>query len=425
MRTVDGNTVLVGLQWGDEGKGRAVDYLAARSRWVVRYQGGANAGHTLVVDGRRLVLHLVPSGALHPGVFNVIANGVVIDPEKLVAEIEGLLALGIALDPARLAISLDAHLIFPYHRALDQVREEALAGDQIGTTRRGIGPAYEDKAARRGIRLSEFLNPALLRVRLGHALVEKNRLLREWYQHAGFDLEAMLAWAAPLAERLRPFAADTQALLHGALRAKERILFEGAQGTFLDLDHGSYPYVTSSNTVAGGACSGAGVGPTALHSVIGVAKAYTTRVGSGPFPTELLGEAGERLRSLGAEFGATTGRPRRCGWFDALQVREAVRLNGVTGIVLTKLDVLTGFSEILVCTAYQGHQSFPRNLADLQDASAQYEVLPGWTEALDGIRTWEELPQTVRAYVERLEHLIEAPIVALGVGPGREQLILR
>jgi adenylosuccinate synthase len=425
MRTVDGNTVLVGLQWGDEGKGRAVDYLSARSRWVVRYQGGANAGHTLVVDGRRLVLHLVPSGALHPGVFNVIANGVVIDPEKLVAEIEGLSTLGIVLDPARLAISLDAHLIFPYHRALDQVREEALAGDQIGTTRRGIGPAYEDKAARRGIRLSEFLNPDQLRTRLSHALIEKNRLLQDWYGHTGFELEALLAWAAPLAERLRPFAADTQALLHGALRRKEPILFEGAQGTFLDLDHGSYPYVTSSNTVAGGACSGAGVGPTALHSVIGVAKAYTTRVGSGPFPTELVGEAGERLRSLGAEFGATTGRPRRCGWFDALQVREAVRLNGVTGIVLTKLDVLTGFSHILVCTSYKGHLSFPRNLSDLQEASAEYEVLAGWTETLDGIRSWEELPPAVRAYVERLEALVEAPIVALGVGPGREQLILR
>jgi adenylosuccinate synthase len=410
------NTVVVGLQWGDEGKGKAVDILAQRARWAVRYQGGNNAGHTLVVGGRKTVLHLIPSGALQPDVGCVIANGVVIDPEVLVRELDQLRAAGLELEAGRLHLSDRAHVILPYHRALDACREAQLADARIGTTGKGIGPVYEDKIARRGVRMGELIDPERLRARLSDLLPEKNRALREWHGHPGFGLDELLGWAAPLAARLAPCVTDTVELLHAAVDAGEPILLEGAQGTLLDVDHGTYPYVTSSTTVAGGAAAGSGLGPCDLHVVVGIAKAYTTRVGSGPFPTELDEAASERLRALGGEFGATTGRPRRCGWFDAPAVRRACRLNGVTEVCLTKLDVLDSFETLKVAVA---HRSGPGG------EISEYEELPGWQRETRGLTRWEELPEACQRYVLRLEALIGRPITWIGTGPGREETIRR
>ena len=314
------NTVVVGLQWGDEGKGKVVDRLAAHSALVVRFQGGNNAGHTLVVNGEKIVLHVIPSGILHPSARCVVGNGVVVDPEVITQELDQLAERGRNVTPAQLVISVDAHVIMPWHRALDACREDARGDQLIGTTRKGIGPTYEDKVARRGMRLADFVDPARRRELVDATLPEKNRQLVEWHDAAPLTAAEIHAWAEPLAERLRPFLCDTVELLHAASQRGEAILFEGAQGTFLDVDHGTYPYVTSSSTVAGGACAGSGVGPGAIHAVVGIVKAYATRVGTGPFPTELHGEDGERLRALGGEYGATTGRPRRCGWFDAAMV---------------------------------------------------------------------------------------------------------
>ena len=417
------NTVVVGLQWGDEGKGKIVDRLAAHSALVVRFQGGNNAGHTLVVDGEKIVLHVIPSGILHPSARCVIGNGVVVDPEVIVAELDQLAARGRSVTAAQLAISLDAHVVMPWHRALDACREDARGDQLIGTTRKGIGPTYEDKVARRGLRMSDFVDAERRRRLTAAVLPEKNRQLVEWFSTDPLTSDAVEAWAAPLAERLGPYLCDTVELLHDAASRGDAILFEGAQGTFLDVDHGTYPFVTSSSTVAGGACAGSGVGPGAIHAVVGIVKAYATRVGTGPFPTELVGPVGERLREVGGEYGATTGRPRRCGWFDAAMVRRAVQLNGVTHITLTKLDILSGFDELLIGTGYQGGASFPSH--DLDAAVPLYERLPGWDADISTARTWDELPEAARAYVSRIESLIGVPVILIGVGPGREQVVER
>lgn len=415
------NQVVVGLQWGDEGKGKIVDLLARSAAYVARFQGGNNAGHTLVVDGQKIVLHLVPSGILHPGSRCVIGHGVVVDPEVLCEELDQLAAHGVHVTPERLAISGGAHVILPYHTRLDQCRESARGDSRIGTTGRGIGPTYEDKAARRGLRVAEFVQADVRQARLTGLLPEKNRQLQEWYDQPPLTLDEIEAWAAPLAERLAPFIADTPGLLHAANQANKPILFEGAQGTFLDLDHGTYPFVTSSTTLAGGACAGTGVGPRDLHRIIGVSKAYTTRVGAGPFPTAIGGEAEEHMRRLGGEFGATTGRPRRCGWFDAPLVRRAVLLNSVTHLALTKLDILSDYDELQICVAYEGDAVPGADTAQIPI----YETVPGWKQDIRGARSWDELPTACQQYVERIEALVGAPVALVSVGPGRNEVISR
>jgi adenylosuccinate synthase len=418
------NIVVVGAQWGDEGKGKIVDLLAARSRWVVRFQGGNNAGHTLVVDGEKVILHLIPSGILQPGCRCVIGNGVVIDPAVLLAEIDALEARGKAITPDRLVVSTEAHVIMPWHRALDKARERALGNQRIGTTGRGIGPAYEDKVARRGIRVADLVQGDGIRARVTTALTAHNRELVSLGE-APLELDAVLAELLPFAERLRAWARPAVRLLYDAWRAGEPILFEGAQGTFLDVDHGTYPFVTSSSTVAGSACAGSGVGPTVIDQVVGIAKAYATRVGSGPFPTELDDALGERMRQIGHEYGATTGRPRRCGWFDAVMVRHAVMVNGLTRLALTKLDVLSGLGPIRIAVRYPGHEDVPAGADALSRVTPEYEEMPGWDEDLSGYRRWEELPRACRDYVSRIEALVGVPVVLLGVGPGRDAVIAR
>lgn len=419
------NSVVIGLQWGDEGKGKVVDLLAPRSRYVVRFQGGNNAGHTLVVDGQKVVLHVLPSGILNDDCLCVVGNGVVVDPEVIVEELDGLEATHGPVGAHRLALSATANVIMPYHRTLDGCREDALGGEKIGTTRKGIGPCYEDKAARRGVRLAELTDPVALRKRLEAVLPEKNRILTEWYDQPAYSVDGLMETLAPFIERLRPYVRDTAGLLHRAVEAQEPILFEGAQGTFLDVDHGSYPFVTSSNTVAGGACAGTGVGPRDIHVVIGVVKAYCTRVGAGPFPTELEDETGERLRAEGHEFGATTGRPRRCGWLDIPHLKRAIRLSGVGALALTKLDVLRGFGDLQLCVGYEDCEDFPASSEQLWQARPIYEIVPGWTEDLEPISTWDALPQAAQAYVRRIEELTGVPVVLIGTGPGRESVILR
>ncbi len=419
------NVVVVGAQWGDEGKGKVVDLLAKKVRYVVRFQGGNNAGHTLVVNGRKTVLHLIPSGMLQEGCVNVIGNGVVVDPAVLVHEIDQLVASGVVVTPERLVVSTEAHVILPWHKALDVAREAAAGEGKIGTTGRGIGPTYEDKVGRRGLRVADLLDEAALARHVAAHLPDHNRRLVEWYDHPPLHGDAVLAELQVLAARLRPFARSTVRMLHEANRDRAGILFEGAQGTFLDVDHGTYPFVTSSNTVAGGACAGSGVGPTTIQQVIGIAKAYCTRVGSGPFPTELTDAVGERLRAVGHEFGATTGRPRRCGWFDAAMLRHAVMVNGLTGLALTKLDVLSGMAEIKVATAYAGLEDVPAGAAALAAVVPEYEVIEGWSEPLEGIQSFAALPPAARRYVERIEALVGVPVVLIGTGPGRDDVIVR
>jgi len=416
------NVVVVGAQWGDEGKGKVVDVLSPKMAAVVRFQGGNNAGHTLKVDGETLILHLLPSGILHPTSTNVIGNGVVLDPRVLLAEIDALRARGREVRPGHLVVSPHAHVIMPYHTRLDAMREQHLGRAKIGTTGRGIGPAYEDKAGRRGIWVVDLLDPARLRERLEATLPEKNRMIVDWYGGEALDPAAVLAEYAAYGERIAPYVADAVHLLHTIAKGGGGILFEGAQGTFLDVDHGTYPYVTSSNTVAGAACAGSGVGPTLIDEVVGIVKAYTTRVGAGPFPTEAHGAVGERLRTVGAEFGATTGRPRRCGWFDAALVRHAARVNGLTRLALTKLDVLSGLDSIPVCVGYEGTEAFP---GSLEGVTPIYEDLPGWADDLRECRSVDTLPRNCRAYVHRLEELIGLPIDLVSVGPGRHETILR
>ena len=398
------NTVIVGLQWGDEGKGKAVDFLANQFSHVVRFQGGNNAGHTLVVDGQKTALHLVPSGILRENTICIIGNGVVVDIEVLRQEIQKLQHLNIT--PKRLRISSQAHVILPIHRQLDKQREVNRGNKKIGTTGRGIGPTYEDKIARRGITFADIIDPQR-RMQKFETLVNHRK-----HEIKHINVEDLENWAEQFADEIRPFVTDTVEELHDALDGGGCVLFEGAQGTFLDIDHGTYPFVTSSNTIAGGACTGAGIGPTQIQQVIGIAKAYITRVGSGPFPTEDTGEKGELLRTEGKEFGVTTGRPRRCGWLDIPLLKRACRLNGVTGICLTKLDILSVLDEIPLCVGYQNNQP-------------EYEIMEGWKEDIQGIKNYDDLPPNCKKYVERIECLSNYPIVLLGTGPQRKSTIVR
>ncbi len=420
--------VLIGAQWGDEGKGKVTDLLGERVQYVVRYQGGNNAGHTVVLpDGRKFALHLLPSGVLTPGCVPVIGNGVVIDPKVLLAEIDGLTARGVTTD--NLLVSADAHLIMPHHRALDRVVERYLGSARIGTTGRGIGPAYGDKVARVGIRVQDLLDPGILRQKLELALREKNQTLVKVYNRKAIDVGAVVEEYLAYGERLAPFIKDTRFALAKALDRGDTVLLEGAQATLLDVDHGTYPFVTSSNPTAGGACVGAGVPPTRITQVIGVAKAYTTRVGAGPFPTELFDETGAHLSKVGAEFGTTTGRARRCGWFDAVVARYAVRVNGITDLVVTKLDVLSGLERVPICVGYEvdGERvdEMPMTQTSFHHAKAIYEDLPGWWEDISKCRTLEELPDNARRYVERIEELAGTRVSVVGVGPGREENVIR
>ncbi|MFM8352896.1 MAG: adenylosuccinate synthase [Actinomycetales bacterium] len=419
--------VLVGSQWGDEGKGKATDLLGSRVDYVVRYQGGNNAGHTVVIGDQRFALHLLPSGILTPTVIPVIGNGVVIDPAVLMAEIAGLTERGI--DTSRLVVSANAHLITSYHVTLDKVTERFLGKAKIGTTGRGIGPAYSDKVARIGIRVQDLFDPSILRQKVEGALVGKNQVLVKVYNRRAMDVDAIVDELLGYAEQFRPLVADTGLLLNQALDAGKVVLLEGGQGTLLDIDHGTYPFVTSSNPTAGGACSGSGIGPTRISRVIGILKAYTTRVGSGPFPTELLDEDGERLRAIGGERGTTTGRPRRCGWFDAPIARFATRVNGLTDTFLTKLDVLTGFERIPVCVAYDidgtRYEELPMTQTEFHHARPIYEVLPGWSEDCSQARTVEDLPPNARSYVQFLEDVSGTRISAIGVGQDRTATISR
>ena len=418
------NIAVLGAQWGDEGKGKIVDLLTPNFSIVARYQGGHNAGHTVHASGRKFVLRLLPSGILHPGVTCVIGNGVVIDPQALFAEIDELAAAGIAIGD-RLVISDKAHLILPYHRELDLLAEARRGERKIGTTSRGIGPAYEDKIGRRGIRVGDLADAGSLAEAVRHNVDARNRLIAEStmdWRHVIEELRR--AW-----DRMGPWVTDVSLFLARAREAGRSVMFEGAQGTLLDIDHGTYPYVTSSNATIGGVCTGLGVGPRAIDAVVGVAKAYTTRVGEGPLPTELFGDIGNRLRETGQEFGAVTGRPRRCGWYDAVAVRYAVRVNGLDALALTKLDVLDGLPELQVCTAYRCRGAIltemPGDLAQLGACEPVYETLPGWTAETRGVRRFEDLPREARAYTARLEEITGVPAALVSTGSGREDTILR
>jgi adenylosuccinate synthase len=417
--------VLLGAQWGDEGKGKATDLLGSRVDAVVKFNGGNNAGHTIVVDGEKYALHLLPSGILTPGCTPVIGNGVVVDLGVLFEELDGLTARGV--DTSRLVVSAAAHVITPYNRALDKVTERFLGKRKLGTTGRGIGPTYADKMARVGIRVQDLFDADGLRAQVESALEFKNQVLVKVYNRRAFDVDATVDELLGRAERLRPMVADTSSLLNRMLDEGRTVVFEAGQATMLDVDHGTYPFVTSSNPTAGGASTGSGVPPTRITGVIAVVKAYTTRVGEGPFPTELLDVKGDRLRDAGAEFGTTTGRPRRCGWFDAVVARYAARINGVTDFVLTKLDVLTGMEEVPVCVAYGvdgvRHDEMPMTQSEFARAVPLYETFPGWDEDISAARSLDELPRNARDYVSAVEKLINAPISAIGVGPGRDATI--
>ncbi|HSN44035.1 MAG TPA: adenylosuccinate synthase [Propionibacteriaceae bacterium] len=418
--------VVVGAQWGDEGKGKATDSLGDRVDFCVRYSGGNNAGHTIVVNGEKTVLHLLPSGILNINTTCVIGNGVVIDLDVFYHELDELWSRGLKV-PHPL-VSANAHVLAPYHQTIDKVTERFAGKRRIGTTGRGIGPAYSDKINRIGIRVQDLFDEEILRDKVEAAVAPKNQLLVKIYNRRAIDAEEMVATLLKHAERLRPYVVPAERMLNDALDAGLVVLFEGAQAHHLDVDHGTYPYVTSSNPIAAGACTGAGVGPNRIDRAVGIAKAYTTRVGEGPFPTELFDADGERLRAEGSEFGATTGRPRRCGWFDALVVEQAAKINGFTDIYLTKLDILTGWEKIPVCVAYDvagtRHDVMPMTQGDFASAKPIYEYLDGWTEDISGARTFDELPPTCQAYVKRLEELIRCRISGIGVGPGREQAIV-
>ncbi len=417
--------VLVGAQWGDEGKGKATDLLGGRVDYVVRYQGGNNAGHTVVIGDRKFALHLLPSGILTPSVVPVIGNGVVVDPAVLLEEMAGLNERGI--DTSRLVISANAHLITPYHVTFDKVTERFLGKAKLGTTGRGIGPTYSDKIARIGIRVQDLFDPSILHQKVESALEGKNQVLVKVFNRRALDVDAISEQLLEYADVLRPYVADTALLLNQALDEDKVVLLEGGQGTLLDVDHGTYPFVTSSNPTAGGASTGSGIGPTRITGVVGILKAYTTRVGSGPFPTELFDEDGERLRVIGGERGVTTGRARRCGWFDAPIARFATRVNGLTDIFLTKLDVLTGWERIPVCVAYEvdGERvdEVPMTQTDFHHAKPVYEYLPGWTEDISGARSLADLPPNARSYVEYLEEISGTRISAIGVGQDRDETI--
>jgi adenylosuccinate synthase len=422
------NVVVIGTQWGDEGKGKVVDVLAEKARLVVRFQGGNNAGHTMVVDGESFISHLIPSGILHPDKVCLIGNGVVVDPGVLIQEIEHLRGRGISVGPHNLLVSQNAHVIMPYHKSIDHGRERLKGDKKLGTTGRGIGPCYEDKATRRGIRFCDLIDEQIFKDKVRSIIGEKNFYLKEFLKSETIDEAAIFAEYLPYAETLRPHVTNVSVLLSEAVKAGDHILFEGAQGTHLDIDHGTYPYVTSSNTVAGNACCGSGIGPTQIHAVVGMVKAYTTRVGAGPFPTELHDDIGDSLQARGAEFGATTGRRRRCGWLDTVVVRNAARLNGLTGLAMTKLDVLSGLSTLKIATAYRYKNDtlteFPPSISVLETCEPVFEELPGWSEDLTAVKAFDDLPDNARAYVKRVEELVETPVQIISVGPGRQQTMV-
>ncbi|AAM25815.1 MAG: Adenylosuccinate synthetase [Caldanaerobacter subterraneus] len=421
-------TVIVGAQWGDEGKGKITDYLAERSEVVVRYQGGNNAGHTVEKDGVQYKLHLIPSGILYPDKICVIGNGVVVDPSALLKEIEDLKAKGVEVKEDNLKISDRAHVVFPYHIKEDELEEKGKGDEDLGTTKKGIGPCYRDKTERIGIRMCDLMNAEVFREKLKKNLERKNKIFKDIYGEDGFDFEQIFETYREYAERLRPYVTDTSVLLYNLAKEGKKILFEGAQGTLLDLDFGTYPYVTASHPVAGGATIGAGIGPTMIDNVIGVVKAYTTRVGKGPFPTELKDEIGDFLREKGYEYGTTTGRPRRCGWIDIVMLRYAVRVSGITSLALTKLDTLTGLEKIKICTGYKINgkiiEDFPASLEELKMCEPIYEEMEGWSENIQDVRSFEDLPLNAKKYVKRLEELVGVEFSIISVGPEREETIV-
>ncbi|MBQ4568155.1 MAG: adenylosuccinate synthase [Desulfovibrio sp.] len=423
------NTVIIGAQWGDEGKGKIVDMLSATSQVIVRFQGGNNAGHTIKVKGEETILHLIPSGILHEGKTCLIGNGVVLDVVGFLSELDMLAERGVDVSPARLGISKKTHLIMPYHKSLDKAREAKRAGQKIGTTGRGIGPCYEDKAARVGLRAGDLADPELVRAKVHHALLEKNILLQELYKFEPLDENAVCEELLSLAPRILPYLCDVEERIQAAVKAGQEVLFEGAQGIHLDIDHGTYPFVTSSNTVASNAATGSGVGMKDIGRVLGIVKAYSTRVGSGPFPTELLDDTGSYMQTAGHEFGATTGRPRRCGWLDAVILRETVRLNGLTDIALTKLDVLQRLPVLQICVgyAYQGQRLDypPQEEGALARVEPIYEQLPGFEDDISECDSFDALPETVQAYIRRIEELLGVPVSIISVGAERRQTIIR
>ncbi|MDR3319930.1 MAG: adenylosuccinate synthase [Desulfovibrio sp.] len=423
------NTVIIGAQWGDEGKGKIVDMLSAQCGAVVRFQGGNNAGHTIRVHDEQTILHLIPSGILHKDTLCLIGNGVVLDPYVFLEEIDRLAERGIDVSPVRLAVSKKAHLILSYHKQIDKAREAKLVGQKIGTTGRGIGPCYEDKIARVGLRAGDLTNPALLREKIRHALLEKNTLLHELYKLDPINPDTVTGDLLALAPRLTPYLTDVEARIEEISAAGKDILFEGAQGMHLDIDHGTYPFVTSSNTVSGNAATGSGVPPSFFTRIVSVSKAYTTRVGSGPFPTELLDDAGTYLREKGHEYGATTGRARRCGWLDTVILRAGVRVNGFTDIVMTKLDVLQNLPVLRICVAYEygGKRCdrIPQEEGALADVRPVYEEMPGFEDGIAGCTSFEQLPDTVQTYIQRVEELVGVKISIISVGPERKQTIVR
>jgi len=422
------NLVVVGTQWGDEGKGKVVDLMTARADLVVRFQGGNNAGHTLVVGGEQFIFHIIPSGILYEGKKCLIGNGLVVDPEVLLKEIESLGQTGITVDSKRLSLSDKAHIIMPYHKAIDLARELAKGKDKIGTTGRGIGPCYEDKVARTGIRVVDLIDPEVLEEKLRANLKEKNFYLTKFLDAEPLEAGQILEKYLAMAEKLSPYVTDVSIELEQTLKAGGKILFEGAQGTHLDIDHGTYPFVTSSNPVAGSVCAGAGIGPNQLHHILGIVKAYTTRVGAGPFVTELEDEAGNYIQERGKEFGATTGRRRRCGWLDLVVVRDSTRLNGLSSLAITKLDVLTGLEKLKICVGYDldgeriNHR--PASMKKLARCKPIYEEMPGWQEDISGARQTDQLPVTARDYLETIEEVTGVPVSIVSVGPGREDTII-
>ncbi len=422
------NTVIVGTQWGDEGKGKIVDLLSEHADYVVRFQGGNNAGHTMVVDGKEIISHLVPSGIIQ-GKQCFIGNGVVVDPAVLLDEIDYLTDNGIDVSPQMLKLSNRAHMIMPYHQHVDNAREQKIGDAKIGTTGRGIGPCYEDKATRRGIRFADLLDTELFTEKVTVILEEKNFYLKNYFNAETLDTQSVIDQYIELGKRLIPYIADVSVILNQGIKQEKKVLFEGAQGTHLDIEHGTYPFVTSSNTVAGNAACGSGVGPGQLNEIIGIVKAYTTRVGSGPFPTELFDDTGDRLQRIGAEFGATTGRKRRCGWLDMVVLKNAARLNGLTGLAVTKLDVLDGLDELKLCTGYEYegklYDEFPPEIKILENCTPVYETVPGWTEDISGIRDYDQLPDTTKQYLEKIETLTGVPVKIVSVGPGREATMVR
>jgi len=421
------NIVLVGAQWGDEGKGKIIDVLAPAADCIVRYQGGSNAGHTVVLNNREFVLHLIPSGILHKGKLCVIGNGVAFDPGSFLDEVKVLEGKGVKVTPENLVVSEDAHVIFPYHKKLDTLREARRGGSRLGTTKRGIGPCYADKVSRCGIRVIDLMDPDIFKEKLLFNIREKNTLFKHLYHSTGLSFKNIYAQYKKYASSIKKFSGDTALILNEAIKKRKNVLFEGAQGTLLDIDHGTYPFVTSSNSTSGGACIGAGVGPTHIDKVIGVAKAYTTRVGEGPFPTEFPPSLMDRIRTLGREFGATTGRPRRCGWFDAIIVKHAVMVNAIDEIVVTKLDVLDNMEKIKICVGYRAgkkiHRNFPSDLNMLERCRPVYEEHPGWLQNTGSVKEFSRLPVNAKRYLNRLKALLDVSIRLISVGSERRQIV--